>query len=143
MELSNRTIIIRSIGLIFFIFVIIFGYNRFERYINGPEIIEISLKEFQQIDTLSLNITGKIRNVESISIEGRVITFNKENMFEEIVVLSPGYTIIDIDLIDPFGKEKKYSYAIESTATNEEYMVTLNEARTPILEEPTEESEIN
>lgn len=134
MEQSKRSIIIRGIGLIFFIFVIIFGYNRFGRYIHGPQIVEISLKEYQQIDSLSLPITGTVRNVELISINGQNITINDKNTFNEIIVLSPGYTIIDIDLIDPFGKEKTYSYSIETTAKNPLYVSTLKETQVDPLE---------
>lgn len=135
MTSSKRSLLFQGIGLVFFIFILIFGYNRFERYIHGPQIVSLSLEEYQYIDTLSLTVTGELKNVATLMIQGRNINFNKEGIFSEIVVLTPGYTIIEIDLIDPFGTQKTYSYSVETSAENPPYRTTQEEANIPIDEE--------
>jgi len=121
MNTSKRTLVIRSIGLLFFIFILVFGYNRFRRYIRGPEIIDISINDYEETNEFSLPVLGRLYNVETITISGRNITFNDDNTFEEIIILSPGENTIVIQLIDPFGKEKKYTYTIYSTQKNPDY----------------------
>lgn len=141
MQRTLRKILLRSIGIIFFTFVIIFAYNRFGRYIDGPEITTINIEPYQTVDTLSLPITGTVKNVETISIEGREIIYDDTYTFNDIIVLSPGYTIIDIVVTDPFGKEQIYSYSIETTAENPEPVAIPTEE--PLLEpEALEESPI-
>jgi len=136
MERRPRKIIFTIIGVIFFILIIIFGYNRFGRYINGPEIVEISLDEYQTVDTLDLTVTGRLRNVHTLFINNRSITLNQDNSFQEILALSPGLTKIDILVSDTFNKERRYLYNVYSTKDNDSYATSYQEA---ILEiEPTE-----
>ncbi len=121
MERTPRKILFQFIGVVFFIFVIFFSYTRFGRYITGPEISEINLEKYQIINSSYKKIEGKIKNVETINIQGRTITYDKDNSFSDVIVFSPGYTIIDIVLTDSFGKERIYSYTIETTITKLKY----------------------
>lgn len=129
MERTPRTLLITTIGIIFFIFIIVFGYNRFGRYINGPEIVSISLENYQSIDTFSINIEGTVKNTQNISVNNRPITINQDNSFTETIVVSPGLTIIEIDMSDSFGKEKQYTYQIYSTKEEVEYQPSYSKAQ--------------
>ena len=129
MERTPRNILVKLIGIIFFILIILFGYNRFGAYIKGPQIVSISLYEYQSTDALSFDITGNVHNVESIRINERFIGLNDDNTFNEILILSPGINTVDIDIRDPFGKEKKYTYTIYSTASNPPYETYYKDAQ--------------
>lgn len=115
-------------GIIFFILIVIFSYSRFGRYINGPIMKEISIDTYEEIQDLTLAINGKVKNTETLTINNRTITLNQDNTFNEIIVVSPGLTIIDIYMVDAFGKSKTYQYNIYSTGTNPEYESTYTEA---------------
>jgi len=129
MERTPRNILIKIIGIIFFILIIIFGYNRFGRYINGPQIVHISLGDYQTVGTLSLLVTGEVNNTESMFINGRMITLNDDSTFKEVIVLFVGQTIIEIDVHDSFGKNKNYHYTVYSTASNPTYETNYTEAQ--------------
>jgi len=143
MERNPRRVITTTIGILFFIFILLFGYNRFERYINGPEMVLISLEQYQVIDNFSMVVTGTVKNTQSISINNRPLILNQDNSFTEMIVVSPGLTIIEIDMSDSFGKTKQYLYQIYSTGETTDYYSTYEETEQPIEEkELSEEAEI-
>ena len=89
---------------------------------------EISIDTYEEIQDLTLTINGRVKNTETLTINNRTITLNQDNTFNEIIVVSPGLTIIDIYMVDAFGKSKTYQYNIYSTGTNPEYESTYTEA---------------
>lgn len=129
MERTPRTILLSALGIVFFIGIIIFGYNRFGRYIDGPEITSINLDQHQTISELYYHIQGSVENTTQIRINNNDITLNQDKTFKHISAISPGTTDIDIEIQDPFGKKRNYTYTISSTYSQKEYISTLNEAR--------------
>lgn len=134
MEQNPRKIIIRSIGIVFFLFIIIFGYSRFGRYINGPQVIEISITDYQTVEDLDVLVSGIVRNTEMMVINGRTITLSDKHEFEEVVALSPGLSTVMIDLEDSFGGAEHYEYNVYSTANEVLYETTYNEAQKALTE---------
>lgn len=129
MERTPRTILISLVGIIFFIFIVLFGYNRFGRYIDGPKITEINLEPHQTIDTLDYAIKGSVENTASIKINNNEIILNQDQSFEHIIVFSPGHTIIEIEVIDPFDKVRRYSYSLSTTQESKQYFPTYQQAQ--------------
>lgn len=111
---NPRKIVFTTIGVLFFVLVILFAYGRFGRYIHGPMMSEISLQEFQSIDTSSLLVSGEVSNVQYMNINGRALALDKDEGFNERVVVPPGYSIIEIQLVDSFGKQRHYTYNVYS-----------------------------
>lgn len=132
MNTSTRSILFKSIGILFFVLVIIYSYSRFNRYISGPRIQSINIEEYTQTDTLSLGIEGIVENVQSMYVNGREVTITNNQEFDTVIVLSPGYTIIEITLYDSFTKERTYQYHVESSGTNPDFTETYNQAIEPI-----------
>lgn len=143
MEHNPRKIIGISIGIIFFLFIVIFGFNRFERFINGPSITSISLEEYTQTNDAILVITGTVENTSVLSINGKNIPINDTLDFEHIVVIPVGHSIIEVDIFDTFGKEKKYRYQIMNTAIADSYPSTYIQAQESLNQSLTEEEVIN
>ncbi|MCA9352817.1 hypothetical protein KC901_01395 [Patescibacteria group bacterium] len=140
MERTPRTILIRTIGVLFFIGISIFGYNRFGRYLQGPRIVDISLERYQTIETLSVLVEGSTNNTESMTINERTIPMNDDSTFSEVVVLSPGTNIMEIVVTDSFGKQKEYRYTLYSTKTNSPYKNNYTEAQQAQEEQENAES---
>lgn len=135
---NPRKIVFTSIGIIFFILVIIFAYGRFGRYINGPVVLEISLQDFQSIENNYLVVSGMVSNVQNMSINGRVLDLDKDQHFSESLVVPPGMSTVDIVLFDAFGKQRSYSYTIYSS--NKDHNLPRSYSEAQLLQEPTKET---
>jgi hypothetical protein len=129
MERTPRTILISLVGITFFIFIVFFAYNRFGRYINGPEISNINLETYQTIERTSYLVQGTVINTANMRINNREIILNQDQSFEKMIVLSPGHTIIEIEVMDSFDKVREYSYTLSSTQTEEIYPTTYKQAQ--------------
>ena len=66
-----------------------------------------------------LPISGNAKHAQELLINGREIAFNRSGEFNDGVVLSPGYNIIEVSLSDKFGnkKTKTYHVVLEKTPT--------------------------
>lgn len=107
-----RAIVLRIIGIGFFAGIIVFMYFKFQAFIYGPRIVDISLEPFMTIDTSSLEIQGKVKYTEEMFINGRSILLDETGEFKETIVFPAGHSVIEIHLVDPFGKEKFHYYNI-------------------------------
>lgn len=139
MERTPRTILISLIGITFFVFILLFAYNRFGRYIDGPKITEINLESYQMIDEFSYLVQGQLENTAQMYIDNTEIILDQDQNFEKLIVLSPGHTIIEIEIIDPFEKVRRYEYTISTTGTDSIYFKKYQEAKESLtIEQETE-----
>ena len=115
---SPQKIIFMGIGIVFFLFILLFGYYRFSPYIQGPLIIETNIKPYQTINNPIMRVKGKLKNTSSMKIENRDVMITDSHTFDEIIVLSPGRTIIEMELMDTFGKTRLYKYEIYNNPLN-------------------------
>ena len=127
MEHSTRKIVIQVLTVIFFACIIVFAYYRFKPYIEGPRIVEISLNEYTSTDMLAIVVSGTVRNTEEVYINSRNVKQGEGGTFTTHVALSPGDTIIEVRLRDPFDTERTYQYHVYSTGTNPMYRPTYQE----------------
>lgn len=58
----------------------------------------------------SLPISGKAKHARELFINGRSILIDREGNFSDLVLLSPGYNVVEVMLRDQFGKEKTERY---------------------------------
>lgn len=123
-----RKILFAGIGIVFFALILVFAYGRFGRYINGPELVSINLQEYQSVDNSVIDIEGKVRNAQAITINGRPLGLDKEEQFKEHIVLPIGHTIIELGLIDSFNKQKTYTYNVYNSQKDMPIPVSYSEA---------------
>ena len=113
---NPRKVLIALLGILFFGVIIIFAYSRIAPRLRGPELTEVSLSPYDSFEDASIELTGTVQHANSIEINGRKTSLDKENRFRETVVLSPGYTIIELVLFDNFGNNQSYKYPVYSRA---------------------------
>lgn len=128
MQNNPRKVLGRVIGAIFFILIILFGFNRFGRYINGPEITSISIEEYTETQGHVIFIEGSVKNTSEIKINNNDIAINDNLNFKEILTVNPGHSLVEIYVYDTFGKRRKYEYQIFNTNSDTLYQATYNEA---------------
>jgi len=53
---------------------------------------------------MTVIIEGTARNISSLTLNGNTIAVNQENAFSELLLLSPGFNIIEIAAQDRFDR---------------------------------------
>jgi hypothetical protein len=93
-------------GMIF-LATLIFGYALFQarNIILGPVIEIRSPENGASMEESLIEIKGKVKNISRISMNGNQIFTDSEGMFSEKLLLSYGYNIITIKVMDRFDRE--------------------------------------
>jgi hypothetical protein len=103
-HLSLRTVIIGlaiTLGLVLFVSYLAFQ-ARF--LLQGPIITltsEPSIVQHERVVTL----TGSVRNITRLTLNGRQIFTNEYGYFDEALVLENGYTIATLAATDRYGRK--------------------------------------
>lgn len=108
---KNFTLKKAAIALSGFVVLAIVGYNMRDRILGTPLSITIA-QNGSTVTTPFLPITGVAKHARELSINGRTITVDRSGVFDDEVLLSPGYNIIEVALKDQFGNEKLKTYQI-------------------------------
>lgn len=106
-------------------------YSLFEGYklIAGPQIQVLSPTNWSNTDVDVVTIRGQAKRINTIWLNDRKIFIDKDGMFSEKLLLSPGYTIITLRAEDRFGRE-----------TEQKMGLWRNERLEEILFEPPEQA---
>jgi uncharacterized membrane protein YcaP (DUF421 family) len=98
-----------KIGLGVFLAVVIIAYSAFQarKIVEGPELTLTSpLATSVQTDPL-VHVTGIASNIKEIKLNGNPIYIDEKGNFNEQLLLSSGYNIIELEAKDKFNKETK------------------------------------
>lgn len=92
------------------------GYNMHDRIMGSPLIVN-TVANGSNIDSQFLSISGRAPHARELLINGRPVGIDRSGSFNDGVLLSPGYNIVEIALRDQFGNEKirTYQYVVSST----------------------------
>jgi hypothetical protein len=93
-------------GLLIFVLV---GYSGFtaKRIFEGPQIIIESPTDGATMSTSLIEVRGTTKNALSLLMDGRLIAIDTTGRFQEQLLLSYGYNIIEIVATDRAGKSIK------------------------------------
>ena len=106
----NRTALsIVRISALSLLGLVIVGYSLFQAWklISGPVIDIYTPQNGATYSQTLIEIDGKAKNVASLNLNGRKIFTDKNGIFKEQLLLSPGYNIIVLDAKDKFGTYTK------------------------------------
>jgi hypothetical protein len=110
-------LILKVVGGIL-IALLIVGYALFQarHLISGPTLT--LTQDFPlAVATSSVTISGVATNIITLSLNGRPIFTTDEGVFEEVVVLPVGYTIVTIEAADRYGATTKLERHILRTSS--------------------------
>ncbi len=98
-----------KIIVIVLIVVIIVGYGIFQvrNLAKGPVLIITSPTTGTTFNEQKIFVRGVIENASHATLNGRKIFIDEEGNFEEIVLLSEGYNLVEIEIEDKFERKKK------------------------------------
>ncbi len=101
----NKSVIhIVRISTISLFTLIILGYSLFQAHklILGPVIDVYTPLDGAVYSSTLIEIDGRAQNISFLRINGRQIFTDKNGLFKEKLLLSPGYNIIRVDGEDKF-----------------------------------------
>lgn len=103
-------IIISVVGLI--------GYNVRDAVFGTPLEV-VAAKNGSKLTDNFVPLTGVARQAKELLINGRSIDLDRNGNFNDAIILSTGYNIVEIALKDRFGKTetKTYHWVVEPSPT--------------------------
>lgn len=84
--------------------VVSYSIFRFYEYWEGPTVSIERPGQGTTTEKRVLTVSGSAENIDSLSLNDREIFTNPEGDFRELVVLSPGYNVIQVQAADRFGR---------------------------------------
>lgn len=98
---------IQLIGALILILAII-GYTiyAFSDYLDGPELLITFPYEGYATTSALIQVSGKAERTQFISLNDRPIYIDEKGLWNETLLLQPGYTIIKAFVRDRFGREQ-------------------------------------
>lgn len=99
-----RTFLIRISILIALIILGWYLYFETRTFTRGPEIIFFEPSENSVVVDPLTTVVGRAPNASHITLNGREIFIDTEGNFEETLLLTPGYTIIEVAVRDRFDR---------------------------------------
>jgi len=104
---KDKLIIKIIIGLILFIIVAGYSYYEFKDFLTGPNI-EITSPENGAVTSQSLlTIEGTAKNISKLFLNDKQIFTDEEGYFNEELLLSLGYNIIEVKAEDSIERETR------------------------------------
>ena len=100
---SGKRILKIVITVVFFLFIIIYGFFRSADLIFGVKIKDVNITDGQKFDQSVIELTGIAKNAVYLTVNGREISVDKAGNFRENVALASGYNIITLEAKDKFG----------------------------------------
>lgn len=79
-----------------------YGHFQARHFIAGP-LVTLETPDIAVVHEPIVDIKGYTENITSISLNGKAITTNEAGVFNEPLVLPPGYTIMTIHAEDRYG----------------------------------------
>jgi len=103
-----------KMGGLVLLFAVILGYSYFKTkdLFKGVRLTVEGLTDGETIDNSFLKISGTAKKAVYVSINDREIFIDSNGVFNDSLILIPGYNIIEIKARGRFGKEKKKVYQI-------------------------------
>lgn len=104
MRHSLKTLL--RVGIALLLVGVIGGYAYAETvpFLHGPSIAVLNPLNGETVHNDLLSIKGSVRNVSFISMNGRPIFTNENGVFNEQLLLYPGYNVITLSAKDRLGR---------------------------------------
>jgi hypothetical protein len=95
-----------KILIIILVITAIAGYSFFQarNIIRGPQISLVSPSNGTTVTEQAVEIQGSAKNISYITLNDRRIFVDKDGMFNEELLLAPGYNIWKLEAKDKFGR---------------------------------------
>jgi hypothetical protein len=89
--------------------ITVLGYTYYEArfLISGPELTIFTPQNNATVEDSLLEIKGHVKNLSSLTINGRQIMITTDGLFSDKLLLLDGYNTIEVKVRNKFGQENK------------------------------------
>ncbi len=102
--MTLRKILAYTVAIIVGIVLCFYVYHQAKTYLKGPQLVITSPSSGTSTDKALVNIQGKAQNISFLSMNGEQIFVDEQGIFNEKLLLVPGYNIIEVKATDRFGR---------------------------------------
>lgn len=99
--MQTRKKLARASGVLFLLLLIVYSAYQARVYLAGPHI---AIERAAQNGSL-LDISGNAERVAFLSLNGRQIFTDERGVWQETILLLPGYNIVSLAATDRFGRK--------------------------------------
>lgn len=89
------------------IIIVFYAIWRSLNYTRGPEINIFTPSDNFAATTSTITIIGQVERVNSLSLNGKIISVDEQGNFSETIIVFPGMNIITLEAIDRFQRGAK------------------------------------
>ena len=82
--------------------IVVYSLFQAQKLIRGPVIQIYSPENGATFNQALIEITGRAQNISYLNLDDRAIFTDKDGIFKEKILLSPGYNVIKLDARDKF-----------------------------------------
>jgi hypothetical protein len=108
--LTARTLVVTGLTIAGFLLLILYIVWQARFLLIGP-VVTLTEEPPRVQNERAVTITGEVRNITSLTLNGRPIFTDPSGTFRESLVLENGYTIATIAAFDRYGRETKLERA--------------------------------
>ena len=104
--LSNRSKLTKYFFALFVLIVLAYAYYEARNMLYGPQIV-LDSEEAITVDEELVEISGTVKNVVEITLDGRIVFIDDTGMFAEKLLLAEGLNRFAFEAQDKFGRETR------------------------------------
>ncbi|MFA5838784.1 MAG: hypothetical protein WC849_02505 [Candidatus Paceibacterota bacterium] len=93
------------LGILFAIFIVVYIFFRSLDFIQGPSLYLNEPKDGAVYKTSLIDVSGVVKNVSNIDLNGKQISINKNGFFNEKYILANGLNKILFTITDRFDRK--------------------------------------
>lgn len=90
----------------------IYAYYRSHDLVHGITIEVTGITDGEKITNPYLVLSGTAKNATMLTLDDRSILMDQNGVWNESLVLSPGYTVVTFKAEDKFGKEREQVFHV-------------------------------
>lgn len=105
MQRSPRQLVRYTVGALVLIAAGIYLYTQLDTFIGGPTLSITEPADNSSVVTEEqLVVRGTAHNIDTLSLNGRGISVDQNTEFHEMLLVTPGFNIIEVTAEDRFGR---------------------------------------
>lgn len=93
-----------SLSALLFAVITVYSYEKAHDLLKGIRIDVATIEDGASLGSGFVTIEGAARHAAELRLDGRPIMIDPEGAFRESLLLPPGYSILELEATDKFGK---------------------------------------
>lgn len=110
--LPHQTSLTKYFFILFVGLVLVYAYITAQDMLYGPQIVVDTPAEGITVTSSAVEITGTVKNVSVLRLEGAIIPVDENGTFTETLIVAPGINTFVLSAEDTFGRAREKSFSV-------------------------------